>query len=64
MARTINVTLTMVLHDEDDQPLDDARSEEMVDITEYAIRARLMGAGFLPDDVFVESYGFSHTVED
>lgn len=53
---TVRVTLVMHLETDKAQPLSNDQTTWAIEDTESAIRNRLMGEGFLPNDVLLESY--------
>ena len=64
MATKVRVTLVMSLEGDDGNDLSPTATKCAINNTEDAIRHRLMGEGFLPDGINVETYGFDSNEGD
>lgn len=52
----VKVTLTMHLETSEGAELSEAQRQATIHDTDAAIRNRLMGEGFLADDIYLETY--------
>lgn len=59
---TIEVTLRMTLESDEARTLTAQQTDEAIQNTEDAIRHRLMGEGFLGNDVLVETYSINSKI--
>lgn len=59
----VTVALTMTLNTPEGNPVNEEQAKAAAADAEAAIQSRLMGEGFLPDDVEVDAYAIVSTVD-